>query len=252
MGPIDASYLDDAVRVTAFGVVVPIVASSPAMREAVLEAWQDALTEAPATVEPVEVGGPDVAAALHHLSPAVTVRAIDARAGELVMLHAAALADPDTGRTAVLVAASGTGKTTASRALGKRFVYLSDETAAIDPDGAVLPYRKPLSIIESGPLKTQVAPSTLGLRTTDRECHLAAVLVLDRDPDHDGAPVLSPMATIDAIAAIAPQSSYLPATPRPLHRLADLIHLVGGAHLVTYAEAADLEDVLQKLLGATA
>lgn len=236
--------------VSAFGVVVPILASSPALREAVLDAWQDALTDGPPNTEPVEVNEPDVAAALHHLSPAVTVRAIDARAGQLVMLHAAALADPETGRTAVLVAASGTGKTTASRTLGKRFVYLSDETAAIDPHGVVLPYRKPLSIIESGPLKTQVAPSTLGLRTTDRECRLAAMLVLERDVDHQGAPLLSPMQTVDAIAAIAPQSSYLPAVPQPLHRLADLIHLAGGAHRLTYSEAADLEHVLVALLGA--
>jgi hypothetical protein len=239
-------------RVTAFGVVVPIEVRGAALGEAVAEAWRDALTEAEPTTDAVVTDGLDVAAALHHLSPAVTVRAIDARAGELVMLHAAALADPDSGRTAVLVAASGTGKTTASRTLGKRFSYLSDETAAIAPDGTVLPYRKPLSIIESGPLKTQVAPSSLGLLTTDRECRLAAVLVLERAPDHVGPPTLTPMETVDAIAAIAPQSSYLPTTPPPLHRLADLLHLAGGAHHVTYAEAADLEDVLARLLGAEA
>jgi hypothetical protein len=238
--------------VTAFGVVVPIEVHGRALGAAVAEAWRDALTEEEPSTDPVVAHGGDVDAVLHHLSPAVTVRAIDARAGELVMLHAAALADPDTGRTAVLVAASGTGKTTASRILGKRFVYLSDETAAVAPDGTVLPYRKPLSIIESGPLKTQVAPSALGLLTTDRECRLAAVLVLDRAPYHEGAPVVSPLETVDAIAAIAPQSSYLPSTPRPLHRLADLLHGAGGAHFVTYAEAADLEDVLARLLGADA
>lgn len=237
-------------RVAAFGVVVPIEAHGPALGAAVAEAWHDALTDEEATTTPVVADGSDVEAALHHLSPAVTVRAIDARAGELVMLHAAALADPDTGRTAVLVAGSGTGKTTASRTLGTRFLYLSDETAAIAPDGTVLPYRKPLSIIETGPMKRQVAPSALGLLTTDRECRLAAVVVLDRVADHVGPPVVSPMETVDAIAAIAPQSSYLPSTPRPLHRLAELIHLAGGAHRVTYAEASHLGDVLERLLGA--
>ena len=238
-------------RVSAFGVVVPIEVRGAALGAAVAEAWRDALTEEEPTTDPVIAEGHDVAAALHHLSPAVTVRAIDSRAGELVMLHAAALADLDTGRTAVLVAASGTGKTTASRTLGKRFLYLSDETAAIAPEGTVLPYRKPLSIIESGTLKTQVAPSSLGLLTADRECRLATVLVLDRSPDHVGPPVLTPLATVDAIAAIAPQSSYLPSTARPLHRLAELIHLASGAQLVTYAEAADLEDVLERLLGTS-
>jgi hypothetical protein len=35
---------------------------------------------------------------------------------------------------------------------------------------------------------------------------------------------------------------------KPLHRLAELIHLVGGARHVRYAESADLEPVLTQLL----
>ena len=113
--------------------------------------------------------------------------------------------------------------------LGRTFAYLTDETSAITPDGVVLTYRKPLSIIDGGHLKKQVAPSELGLLTTERECRLAALLVIERDPEHQGAPVVEPLETVDAIAAIAPQSSYLPSMDKPLHRLAELIHLVGGA-----------------------
>jgi hypothetical protein len=217
----------------------------------VREAWRDALTDDEPHTDAVEVLDSDVESALHHLSPAVTTAAIDARAGQLAMLHAAALADPVTGRTAVLVAASGTGKTTASVTLGKRFAYLTDETSAITPDGVVLPYRKPLSIIDGGHLKKQVAPSDLGLLTTDRECRLAALLVIERDPQYEGDPVVEPLETVDAIAAIAPQSSYLPSMDKPLHRLAELIHLVGGAKRVRYAESSDLEPVLTRLLAAT-
>ncbi|MFC7725620.1 hypothetical protein ACFQW6_10915 [Nocardioides sp. GCM10028917] len=238
---------DVVAHVSAFGVVVPIRAS-PTLRRPVLEAWRDALTDSEPTTDVVEAEGPDVANALHYLSPAVTTAAIDARAGELVMLHAAALADPATGRTAVLVAASGTGKTTASVNLGRTFAYLTDETSAITPDGVVLPYRKPLSIIDGGHLKTQVAPSELGLLATEQECRLAALLVIERDPQHRGAPTVEPLETVDAIAAIAPQSSYLPSMDKPLHRLAELIHLVGGARQVRYAESADLEPVLAELL----
>jgi hypothetical protein len=234
-------------HVSAFGVVVPI-RSSEKLRHPVLGAWRDALTDADPTTAEVEVTGPDIESALHHLSPAVTTRAIDARAGELVMLHAAALADPVTGRTAVLVAASGTGKTTASVNLGTEFAYLTDETAAVTADGVVLPYRKPLSIIDGGHLKKQVAPSELGLLTTDRECRLAALLVIKRDPRHEGAPDVTLLDTVDAIAAIAPQSSYLPSMDKPLHRLAALIHLVGSARHVTYAESAELAPVLADLL----
>lgn len=239
--------LDVVAHVEAFGVVVPIRAGAD-LREPVLAAWRDAMTEDVATVEPVEAGGPTAESALHHLSPAVTTAAIAARAGELVMLHAAALADPSSGRTAVLVAASGTGKTTASVILGTTFAYVTDETASITPDGVVLPYRKPLSIIDGGPLKKQVAPSALGLLAPERECRLAALLVIERDPSHAGEPIVEPLDTVDAIAAIAPQSSHLPSLDRPLHRLADLIHLVGGAHRVRYAESSDLEAVLARLL----
>ncbi|NPC41224.1 hypothetical protein [Nocardioides sp. zg-1230] len=236
-------------RVSAFGVVVPIRASDD-LREPVLDAWRDALTDDEPTTDPVDADGLDVASVLHHLSPAVTTRAIDAMAGELVMLHAAALADPISGRTAVLVAASGTGKTTASVTLGETFAYLTDETAAITRDGVVMPYRKPLSIIDGSHVKKQIAPSALGLRSTELVGRLAALLVIERDPDHEGTPVVELLDTVDAIAAIAPQSSYLPSMDKPLHRLAELIHLVGGAHHVTYAESADLEPLLARLLAA--
>lgn len=234
-------------HVSAFGVVVPIRASG-GLRRPVLDAWRDALTDADAAADAVDADGVDVESALHHLSPAVTTRAIDAMAGELVMLHAAALADPTSGRTAVLVAASGTGKTTASVTLGKTFAYLTDETAAITRDGVVLPYRKPLSIIDGGHLKKQIAPSDLGLLAPDRECRLAGLLVIERDPQHPAEPTVERLATVDAIAAIAPQTSYLPSMDKPLHRLAELIHLVGGARHVRYAESADLQDVLAGLL----
>lgn len=234
-------------HVSALGVVVPI-RSSEKLRHPVLEAWRDALTDADPTTAEVVAVGTDTDSALHHLSPAVTTTAIGARAGQLVMLHAAALADPDTGRTAVLVAASGTGKTTASATLGMTFAYLTDETAAITRDGVVLPYRKPLSIIDGGHLKKQVAPSALGLLAPERQCRLGALLVIERDHDHDGPPLVEPLDTVDSIAAIAPQSSFLPSMEKPLHRLAELIHLVDGAHHVTYAESADLAPVVTELL----
>ena len=246
--------------VDAFGVVVPVEVHGADLAAAVGGAWQDALTTAEPTVGPVTaavtghtsamVQGVDIEEVLHNLSPAVTTHAIGQRAGRLVMLHAAALAEPDTGATAVLVAASGTGKTTAARTLGRRLLYLSDETAAITRDGHVLPYRKPLSIIESlgTHLKTQVAASTLGLDTSPCECRISALLVIERVPDHPDQPSVTPLDVVDAIAAIAPQTSYLPSLERPLHRLAEVIEFAGGAHRVTYREAATLDPVIRRLL----
>ncbi len=69
--------------------------------------------------------------------------------------------------------------------------YLSDETAGITVDGLMVPYRKPLSLLEGGALKSQRAASSLGLTLTDRECHLAAIVVIDRQPDHAGTPTVT-------------------------------------------------------------
>jgi hypothetical protein len=254
--------VDDAaihVWVAALGIDVELVVEGRQLAQAVSNAWHDALVDPsddPAArltvaLDPhpgVDVWGVSIEEILHRLSPAVTQAAIGHWAGQLMMLHAAALADPETGATAVLVAASGTGKTTASRTLGRRFAYLSDETAGITRDGIVLPYRKPLSIIESGHLKTQVSPSTLGLLATSRECRIGALVLLDRQSDHAGPPTIAAVDTIDAIAAIAPQSSYLPSVERPLQRLAELVRLAGGAHQMTYRESSDLEEPIADLL----
>ena len=100
---------------------------------------------------------------LSSLSQQVTLAAIEAARGRAWMLHAAGIATPD-GPVVVLVGPSGRGKTTASRALGAVYGYVSDETVAIDEDGRVWPYRKPLSVIEDfAAPKTQLAPSALGL-----------------------------------------------------------------------------------------
>lgn len=164
------------------------------------------------------------------------------------MLHAAALADPATGATAALVAASGTGKTTATRALGVDLAYLTDETAGVTDDGSLVRYRKPLSLLEGGAVKTQRAASALGLTLTEAECHLAAVLVIERDPDHGQKPVVTRLDTVDAIASVAPQCSYLASMDTPLHRLAALLHRVGGAHHVRYQESHTLGPILRQLL----
>lgn len=244
------------------GVTLPLDVHGPSLAAAVELAWRDCLTTLPPDLPPLsvslgssgtppgDVSGGDIPEALHRLSPAVTQQAIGARAGDLVMLHAAALADVDTGATAVLVAPSGTGKTTAATILGRHFAYLTDETAGIDRDGTVVPYPKPLSIIRSGHLKDQVAPSELGLLAVGRTCHVGAVLVLARDQGHTGAPMVSRLPTVDALAALAPEASFLGRLDLPLQRLAEVLDRAGGAHRVTYADAHTLEPTLRSLMGA--
>ncbi|MDF9716379.1 hypothetical protein INN71_15985 [Nocardioides sp. ChNu-153] len=193
----------------------------------------------------------DLPTLLHHLSPAVTLRLLEARAGELVLLHACALAHPTTGRVAVLVAPSGTGKTTTTRTLGARWGYLSDETAGVDADGRVLAYPKPLSVIPApgAALKEQVAPDALGLARPPVAPVVGALAVLERHPDGPEVPEVEEVPVVRALAELAGQTSSLARTPRPLHRLAAVVERAGGLRRVRYREAATLEPLLDAWCG---
>ena len=195
--------------------------------------------------------GSDLGTVMDRLSPIITRLAVTDRAGDLTMFHACALADPATGDAAVLFGPSGTGKTTLARTLGTEFVYLTDETAAVTEDGLLVPYPKPLSILMTpgNRLKEQVSPGRLGLRPIGSVPYrLKALVQLDRDPDHRGAPTLEVLTTVDALPEMVTQTSYTRLMDRPLHRLAALARSVDGVRRVTYAEATQLMPVVRELL----
>lgn len=110
------------------------------------------------------VVGTDWEALPYRLSGAVTIEALRQHVGTDLLFHAAGLSD-GAGRVVVLVAASGTGKTTAARTLATRLGYVSDESVAIRPDGSVTAYPKPLSFVqgESRVRKVEVSPEAAGL-----------------------------------------------------------------------------------------
>ncbi|WP_084104816.1 hypothetical protein [Demequina sp. NBRC 110056] len=190
--------------------------------------------------------------AMHFLSSTVTVRAIDRRAGQLVMLHAAGLATPD-GKVVGFVAPSGTGKTTISRTLGKHFGYVTDETLAIEFDGTVLRYPKPLSVItdRDARLKEQMPAHDLDLMRAPSSLSLARVVILNRDPDAGDEPVVEQMPLLHGLAVIAEQTSYITHLPAKLHTLADTVESVGGVWRVTYREAAHLVALVPALADGT-
>jgi len=198
-----------------------------------------------------DLSAPDLDVLLHRLSPLVTVRAIDQQAGRLLMLHAAGVADPATGRTVALVAPSGTGKTTAARALCRTLGYVTDETLAVREDGSIAGYPKPLSVLETrgDPHKAQLSPDDLDLQEAPPACTLAGVVVLDRD---DSAPAwLESVPLLRALARLAPESSYLSRLPKPLHRLAGAVELAGGLKIVHYADREQLPELVDGLLMAS-
>lgn len=189
---------------------------------------------------------------MHWLTPVVTTRAITARAGSLLMMHACVLADLDSGAAVVLAGPSGAGKTTVARTLGKSFGYVSDECAGIRDDHTVVPFPKPLSLVTESALelKEQASPGSLGLQPPPSgELRVTAVLYLDRRDDAPAAPELTPVANVHALGMLCPQVSFVGSRPAPLRRIVALLEATGGLRKVSYREAADLDEVVARLTG---
>jgi hypothetical protein len=180
----------------------------------------------------------------------VTFAGINRLRGKALMLHAAAISTDD-GRVIGFVGPSGRGKTTASRALGTAFGYVTDETLAIQPDGVVVPYAKPLSLGERPGNKRTEAASALGLKPTAADdLRLAALVLLDRRPGIE-QPYVEPVPVTDVVAELVPQSSFLTELEHPLRTLAELVVSTGGVRRVVYSEAESLPMLIDEILSHT-
>lgn len=231
--------------------------------------WESEAAETPSDAATLRVGpNDDDASVARDFSSMVTLELIKHQLVKLHLFHAAALMRGETGEVTALVGPSGRGKTTASRVLaGDGWTYLSDETCAIDPATLeILPYPKPLSVIEHpGKPKAQWAASGLGLRTWRRgegpTPRLARLVILDRVGEEsagqeatvqeasDQEDGLYPMPLLRGVQTLAEQSSGLAQTPHGLRGLAELAERVGGLWRVRYRDAAQLPGILAAATG---
>lgn len=168
--------------------------------------------------------------------------------GDRWLLHACALADRETGATVVLVARSGTGKTTASRTLAQDWGYVTDETSVIERDGTMTNFPKPLSLLVDGRRpKQQLSPTELGMSPAPARPWLAAVGLLSRDPEVEGVRV-EQVPMVEALVELAEQTSSLHLLEQPLQTVAHLLSERGGLRRLVYAESSDLAPVLAEWL----
>jgi hypothetical protein len=177
----------------------------------------------------------------------VTRTAIENAAPDLLLIHAAAVADPESGRVIGLIGSSGAGKTTAARALSASWGYVTDETLAVTLENlAVTAYPKPLSVINArNPrLKDQLGPDQLGLMRAPSQLHLTELVILRRDPEHVGPPQFLDIPLVEAIAVLVPQVSFLARRTRPIHDLLALLSVGGGVQHLLYRDVADLSPFL--------
>ena len=180
------------------------------------------------------------------LETAVTARLITESTGKLHLWHAAGVSLPD-GRVLVLVAPSGTGKTTAAVRLSQSgWGYVTDETVGVTMDGRVLPYPKPVALLEDG-VKEVVGPDDLGLAHHAENLTLGRVVVLERTEDAQ-SPSLTRLPLLEGLQTLLAQSSGLVQLPEPLASTCRLIDRVGGIYRLTYAELASAAPLLRALM----
>jgi hypothetical protein len=240
--------------VEALGRVYELSPQTPAARDTLAREWSRCLVDSTDGREPIGIDvpeGPTEQATGYALASRLTALGILQLRGTHVMFHAAALASGD-GSVLALVAASGRGKTTAALRLAQAGLgYVTDETVAIDAAGSVLPYEKPLSVVDGdmapGP-KVQHSPDDLGMGQAPSRLRLARLALINRVPDVRGEPRLKRLLLMDGLLALIPQSSSLGRLELPLQTLCRLIDECGGVFELTYSEITDAVSPLKKFL----
>ncbi|WP_277453948.1 hypothetical protein [Janibacter sp. DB-40] len=189
----------------------------------------------------------------YDLSREVTNKGLVRLRGRVTLLHAAALAD-ESGRAIALVAPSGGGKSTATRVLGRRLGYLSDETLVLLEDHRIAPHPKPPSLVVDPRdrwRKEEPSPDELGLGPTPGLARLERLLTLERDGEAT-EPSIEPVGLLDQLIAVLPETSSTWLVPDGLDRLARAVTVGGPAARLRYAEIDTCHDLVREHLAGPA
>lgn len=224
-------------------------------RETFRMAWsrciKDPVASSDGATQPQSPIGP--LSSMTTLTQTITGELIKQRAGELLMLHAGAVCNSKTGATVAYAARGGTGKTTLTHRLGTNFGYVTDETVGVEPNTwRVVPYEKPLSILESESdlEKTENSPDDLGLLRAHPKPHLAALLILRRSPSTT-SPIWTHLNLFEGITTLIPETSSLRKLNKPLQLLDSLYQAVGGFWLVEYSDTEQIMDRVASFVEAS-
>ncbi len=162
-------------------------------------------------------------------------------------------------RVVAFPAQSGTGKSTMTVACTKLGLgYVSDEALALDDDGRVLPYPRPLGLV--GPVRaslrsqgsvdvvgeTLVPPDALGAVAVDARPAVAAVVVLDRRAT--GAPSLEPLPRAAIVTVMLQMSFNGWKDPARALRQASALAAAATSFRLSYSEAVDAAPLVAGLL----
>jgi hypothetical protein len=254
--PGHAETSSDALVVQILGTVFSLHIDSPLLRNRLGEEWSRCVVSPGASDAATDLTineGPTIGVTAYAVASRLTGLGIRGLRGRSVMLHAAGLADDD-GHVLVLVAPSGHGKTTAAVSLATRGLgYVTDETVAIDPDGSVVPYPKPVAFVDeaspTGP-KMQHSPDALGMGVAPPHLRLSRLLLINRQPDLSGAPRIERRELIDGLLDLIRQTSSLALLSRPLQTLCRIVDMSAGIYALTYAEIDEAVPLLTDFLSA--
>jgi hypothetical protein len=164
----------------------------------------------------------------------------------LLLLRAAAVATPG-GGVMGLVSDSPELRASVAAELSRRgFGYVTDELLALDEAFGVVAFPEPLAFADDEDQPVLAGPDALGLRSCADVLRLAAMVVVEHDPDRSTPELVriehgADVRLLEPAVVVAPRTWADTALP-------DLVDEVDGLWRLSYGDVADVAPVLADLL----